>query len=158
VRGKETTELAFCVTKRDWNEPVGFPVLYSGLELITCEFAGLTQEQLVDAADSRCDRTTTLPLNLARGEILSVRLPFEADPLGSVYLRVQGNNIYAAAFIGDRILGRVLLWDKSPKMAGDANTIYLPESYRNGQKELRFLVAALGERAELGEVGLERVM
>lgn len=157
VRGKKSAEIAFCVTKRDWNEPVGIPALYSGHIIKTCEFAALTEEQMVTAANGICDRSLVFPLKPAAGEILNISLPFEKDISGSMYLRIKGKNILVAAFVENYILGRVLLWDDSPKMAGDASSIYLPESYRSNQKELRFLLTALGKNAELSEVILETV-
>ena len=157
VHGKEATELAFCVTKRDWNEPVGIPVLYSGDELKMCEFAKLTQENLT-AGSGACGEAYELPLALEAGEILNVCLSLEGIPSSSCYLHVEGSNIYAVALVGDRVLGRILLWETSPRMAGNANILYLPQSYSAGQKEFRLLVTALGEHAELSAVNVESVM
>jgi hypothetical protein len=43
-------------------------------------------------------------------------------------------------------------------MAGDANTLYLPKSFRAGHAELRLLVTALGAHAEVSEISVESVL
>lgn len=151
IRGKTDAELALFLMERSWDEPAGTPLLYSGQEIKTCAFAALTEDLLIQAAGGECECAAELPLSLSAGDILNVSIPGESA--GSGYLRVRGRNIFAVAFSGGRILGRVLLWEDFTGMAGNAECLYLPESFRG--PELRLLILALGENAQLSEVTTE---
>ncbi|MCH4239081.1 MAG: beta-galactosidase [Oscillospiraceae bacterium] len=148
--GKKTAELELCVTKRDWNEPVGIPVLYSGRWIENCDFAPLPEKALTEivqncAANINCQ----LPLHLKPGSMTLVQLQLPTIPQQSMYLHIRGKSILAAVWAGDRLLGRVLNWEESPTMCGDPNLIYMPASYCEGAKSVSLLVTALDSDAEL---------
>lgn len=157
LQGKTTAELELCVTKRDWNEPVGIPILYSGRQISECGFAPLPEEkltQLVQTAPTQED--SELPLNLEIGTMVALRLPLDSVPQESLYLNLGGNNIFAAVWADKKLLGRVLDWKESPRMCGNANWVYLPKSYRKDAQSLYLLVTALGTDAQLNQVALEK--
>lgn len=157
LQGKEIAELELCVTKRDWNEPVGTPVLYAGNRVSACGFAPLPEETLTRMVQTAAvwDKST-LPLRLPAGEMRFLRLSMEPVPQKSIYLRLSGKSIFAAVWVGEKLLGRVLDWDAAPQMCGKSDLLYLPASYCQSARELRLLVLALEEGAQLNPVTLEQ--
>lgn len=151
--GKTSVELALFFTKQSWDDPVGTPFLYSGKGISECRFAAAPEETLISASTGGCPDAAHLPVALYPGEMLRISIPGGLQ--GGTYLRVRGKNILAAAVAGRRILGRVLIWDDSPRMAGDAGRLYLPRACDG--EELRLLAYALGENAVLGAVFAEAV-
>lgn len=150
LRGKESAELELCVTKRDWNEPVGTPVLYAGSFLPECDFMLMTEEMLTHAAVSAQPvRQAEFPFALEPGDMAALSLPLTQVPPESCYLRFSGKNVLAAAWAGPRLLGRVLLWEGSPYMSSERGTLYLPRSFREGCGSLSVIAAALAPGAEL---------
>lgn len=156
ARGKERIELELQVTKRDWGESVGIPTLYLGKEIHTCAFAPITEALLLEAMTVPCGRNTTLPLSLSPGEDLAVGLSLPENLPDRTYLTIDGKNIYALVLSDKKILGRVLLWESGPKMAGDPRRMYFPASWRK-EKQIRLLILALDDGAVLEQLRLETV-
>ena len=150
LHGKKTAELELCVTKRDWNEPVGSPALYCGKQIETCGFVPMPEETLTEIVQNSAAKTNgQLPLRLEPGSMTLVQLQMPAMPAQSMYLRISGKNILAAVWAGNRLLGRILNWEESPMMCGDPHLIYMPASYCEGAESVNLLVTALGSDAEL---------
>ncbi|MCI1981727.1 MAG: beta-galactosidase [Oscillospiraceae bacterium] len=157
VSGKEEAELALDIRDRNWGLPLGTPALYSGRKIERCGFAGLPEEKLAALANKFCQFRAGFPFKVPAGEIIHVDLPFFKVPKTSCYLKVDGHGLFILAFVGNRPLGRVLLWKDAPFLVGEPDCLYLPKSFLGKETEVRFLVMGLEENAELCGVRIESI-
>lgn len=158
LTGKTTAELEFRVSKRDWSERVGVPVLYSGKNIQRCEIAAMPEKLLTETVhEIAFSGENMLPIRISGHSLTAFHFYPNVEPSRSVYLKILGKNILAFVWSGDKLLGRLLQWDGSPTMCGNQDLIYLPASYRAKDDGLRLVITALGCDAELSSISFEAV-
>ena len=142
--------IACHITKLDFSEPCGVPVLYQGelLQNVTIRAMGETELQGALAACQNNLSALDLPLYFRDGQSIAL---YGIIRKGDCELTVQGTGIQATVLRGGRVCGRILLHGgELPVMAGGRkDTAYLPACWG---EDLQILVRAVTGNAALHDI------